>query len=396
MNPDPPIRVLHLTPQLSRAGGGASAYVWELTSATAGCGITSHVGGVADEWTAADTQSRVAASIFAGRAMLNPASGFSRELRRYLDHELPKVDLVHSHGLRNGIGLAALHVAAARKIPLLVTPHGMLYPQLMRRGRFKKWIVNRLWDDRYRAAASALHATSGDEAQLIRSSGASQPIAVVPIGINVEQFAAPRGDFLSTRFPRSAGKKRLLFLGIMDRKKGLIQLADAWGKLRQEFPDWHLIIAGPDFDGHAAEVREVIGRGGAAEATTFAGPVYGQDKARLYRESDLFVLPTEWENFGIAVAEALASELPVITTRGTPWQELESSQSGWWIESTAPALVETLRHAMSRSNAERVEMGRRGRALVQERYAWPAIAQQMRSLYGWMLKRGEKPAFVQA
>jgi glycosyltransferase involved in cell wall biosynthesis len=370
------IHVLHLTPQISRAGGGASAYLWGLIRASTACGIANHIASVADQFTEQDTRDLPAASIFAGRSNICPPSaGFSRRLHRYLIEDLPTIDIIHSHGLRNGIGLEALHVKKLRNVPLLITPHGMLYQPLLQRGKTRKWLVNHLWDDRYRAAADAFHATSLAEADVIRKSGATQPIHVIPIGVEVDQFKVP--------CTKSSDKKTLLFLGILDRKKGLIRLARAWAQLHRDFPNWQLQIAGPDADGHADEVRSELSRLGAE--ADFVGPVYGEEKARLYRNADLFVLPSDWENFGIAVAEALASALPVITTTGAPWKELLEHKCGWWIEPTTDALAEALSAAMRLSDDVRMEMGQRGRALIQSRYSWPTIANEMRGLYEQLL-----------
>lgn len=116
-------------------------------------------------------------------------------------------------------------------------------------------------------------------------------------------------------------------------------------------------------------------------------------KAALYREADLFVLPTFSENFGLVVAEALAYGLPVITTRGAPWADLETYGCGWWIETGMEPLVPALRAAMALSNAERRAMGERGRVYVR-RYDWDVIAAETLALYRWVLGQGERPACV--
>jgi glycosyltransferase involved in cell wall biosynthesis len=363
--------------------------------ATAAVGIESYVAGIGDEFAQRDTAGHAAKEIFAANASdANAARGFSGELTRYLRERAPKVDLIHSHGLRNGIGLEAIRHARRTGLPLLVTPHGMLYPQLLDRSRIRKWVVERLWDARYRERARALHATSRAELAIIRKHHPDKPVAVVPIGLNVSQFPGTREGWLERAHPQLAGTKRLLFLGIMDRKKGLLKLADAWGRLHAQFPQWRLLIAGPDIRGHEAEVRRAVADAGVSEKTIFLGGVYGADKARLYAESDLFVLPTEWENFGIAVAEALASRVPVITTRGAPWDQLGPAGCGWWIENTADALTTTLRDAMNLNDDQRAAMGERGRSLIEQHFAWPKIASQMRELYEWVLGRHSRPGFV--
>jgi glycosyltransferase involved in cell wall biosynthesis len=391
---DEPIHVLHLTPQLSRLGGGAAAYLWDLVKFTSQCGVQSHVAGLGDEHTEADIAGHAAVSVFAGKPNGNPAHGFSSELNRYLKDSVPRVDLIHAHGLRTGIGLAALRHVRRTNLPLLITPHGSFFPQLMERSPMRKWVVERLWDRRYRQAAKCFHATSPTEAELIRKYHPDKPIGVVPIGLDIDKFSVPPGDWITRRHPQLAGKRRLLFLGIMDRKKGLLLLAQAWGQLAKQFPDWRLLIAGPNFKGHEIEVKQAIEAAGATNKTVFLGGVWGDDKSHLLAESDVFVLPTEWENFGIVVAEALASRLPVITTRGAPWSEIESAGCGWWIERNVDAIADALRAAMSLSDEQRGAMGDKGRALVSERYAWPGIARQMRALYEWVIDRRDQPAFV--
>jgi glycosyltransferase involved in cell wall biosynthesis len=108
----------------------------------------------------------------------------------------------------------------------------------------------------------------------------------------------------------------------------------------------------------------------------------------------LFVLPSHSENFGIVVAEALASGVPVITTRATPWEELVTHRCGWWTENGPEPLAAALRDALSRTDEERREMGRRGRQLVDQKYSWPGIAAQVHAVYRWMLGEGEKPECV--
>ena len=120
----------------------------------------------------------------------------------------------------------------------------------------------------------------------------------------------------------------------------------------------------------------------------------GRTKWELFRQAALFVLPTFSENFGVSIAEALACGVPVITTKGAPWAELRSHRCGWWVDIGAAPLAGALREAVAASDEERREMGRRGQRLVEQRYAWPPIAADMRSVYHWVLGTGTKPACV--
>jgi glycosyltransferase involved in cell wall biosynthesis len=122
--------------------------------------------------------------------------------------------------------------------------------------------------------------------------------------------------------------------------------------------------------------------------------VYDAEKRRLHQQSDLFILPSITENFGLSIAEALAAGLPVITTQGTPWQGLAAHECGWCVERDADSLAEALREAMELSDADRRNMGERGREWMRRQYAWPEIAAEMRYLYEWVLGRGPRPGSV--
>ena len=148
------------------------------------------------------------------------------------------------------------------------------------------------------------------------------------------------------------------------------------------------MIAGPDEGGHRWEVEAAVRQAGLESCVEFIGPVEGEAKAALYRRADVFVLPSFSENFGLVVAEALASGVPVIATKGTPWEGLVAHRCGWWVEIGVEPLVAALREATALSGEERRAMGERGRRFA-EQFGWPHIAEQMHAVYRWVL--GEEP-----
>jgi glycosyltransferase involved in cell wall biosynthesis len=317
-------------------------------------------------------------------SLLRDAWRFWQTLSERLGTHRPT--LIHDHGVWLPTNLISALEARRRGLPHVVTTRGMLEPWALEHQSVKKkhaWYAYQRW---ILQSASLLHATAEMEARQLRDLGLTAPIAVIPNGVPLP------GDWKQSA---SDGKTRqALFLSRIHPKKGLLNLVDAWAEVAPA--NWRLVIAGPDENNHRQKVEQRVEACGLTDVVDFPGPIDDADKWDLYRESDLFVLPTFSENFGVVVAEALASGVPAITTTGAPWQVLEEERCGWWIEPEVDALADVLRDATTRSDAERLAMGRRGRALVRDRFAWPSIAERLLEAYRWILGEGPKPGFVWA
>jgi glycosyltransferase involved in cell wall biosynthesis len=294
------------------------------------------------------------------------------------------VDLIHDAGLWLPVNHGTATVASQFRVPRVVSPRGMLEPWARGHRSAKKTFAWHLYQRRDLDHAALLHATSTEEAAGLRAAGLKNPIGVVPNGVDLPELTEPR----AVHTPR-----RALFLSRLHPKKGLLDLVQAWAAVRP--PDWKLIVAGPDEGAHLAEVRKAVGVARLEAAFDFVGEVDDAAKWRLYREAELFVLPTYSENFGLAIAEALASSVPVITTRGTPWREIESGRLGWWIPTGAAALTVALREATALPADALAEMGVRGRRLVGEQYAWSGAAERLLAAYRWLLGQEERPPWIQ-
>ena len=136
-------------------------------------------------------------------------------------------------------------------------------------------------------------------------------------------------------------------------------------------------VVGPDSYGHKAEVVANLTELGILDQWEFVDMLNDVEKWSAYRAADLLVHPSVSENFGITIVEGLAAGLPVIATKGTPWQELETCNCGWWIDIGVEPLVGALKEAMSLSDEERAAMGARGRKLAEENYTWEAVCGKM-------------------
>ena len=233
-----------------------------------------------------------------------------------------------------------------------------------------------------------MHATADMEVESIRKLGLKNPIAMIPNGINIDEF--------SEEVPiKASDKKKILFLSRIHPKKGIENLVTAWLKLDVTLKkDWVLEIVGNGDTKYIKTLKNLI-KGHKLDAQIFIlAPVFGAEKIKLYREASLFVLPTFSENFGVVIAEALASYTPVITTKGAPWKDLETCDCGWWIEIGVEPLINALKVAMSCNKEEIIDKGKNGRKLIEEKYSITSVAKKMVTLYSWILNKTVKPNFV--
>lgn len=315
-----------------------------------------------------------------------PPLGWSSQYRRLVLDD--SADVLHTHGLWQYSSWVALAWKRRHIRPHVASVRGMLEPWAWCHHAWKKRPVWQLWEKRNLRTAALLHATSEMELASIRGRGLKGPVAVIPNGVHLPREASVRNPSAAAEVPRTA-----LYLGRLHPVKGLPLLLQAWSKVQP--PRWRLRIVGPDEDGHRTELERQVGKLGLADQVQFSGPLNGDAKAAAFRSSELFILPTHSENFGIAVAEALAHGLPVITTQGTPWQGLEAHGSGWWVTVSVDGIAGALEDAASLSRESLFKMGEKGRDWMGADFSWDAIARRFVDCYRWISGDGPRPACVQ-
>ena len=339
------MRVFHFTHELPQASGVAT-FVRELDAALGDEGVES-------------------------RIVLDP-----RELP-----DAPEAETVlHIHGMWKPVYHQAAKWAKAKGIKIVWSAHGMLAPWSLRHKWWKKLPVWLAYQWRDLKSAAILHATSGKEVGWIRRLGFRQQIAEVSLGTHLPEVK-------EVKVERQNGKV-LLFVGRVYPVKAIDRLIAAFASATDEAKskgegereNWQLRIVGPDQAGHRAELMRLC-ESLSLTQVVFVGPKYGAELAAEYVGCDALALVSHTENFGATVVDAMAHGKPVVTSTNTPWQEVADCGAGWWVDNDPASLAQAIGELMAMDDARRTEIGAKGRKLVEAKYTWAAVAQQMSEVY---------------
>ena len=287
-------------------------------------------------------------------------------------------DLIHLRGLWRQSSFACLKWKKEHPdLKLIVQPAGMLEPWARKRNGLSKRFYYSLFESRLFQACDAIHATSIAEADNLIAMGLpSEKMFIIEEGIYIPSLSfSNRID----RSPDKAATKQLLFLSRIHPKKGIELLLNAIALLRPQ--NWTCKIVGMGSLSYERILKKRVQRLGLENIVFFEGPLYGQKKAAMFRDSDAFVLPTYSENFGIAIAEAMSWGLPVITTTGTPWSALSDPSMGWYIKPNVNDLSYALFCLFSKDNHELNAMGERCRSFVESNFSWNTVGERMARKY---------------
>jgi glycosyltransferase involved in cell wall biosynthesis len=310
------------------------------------------------------------------RLYRSPAMG------RALAERVRGFDAVHLHSVFLWPTSAAARVSERAGVPYVLSPRGMLVPELMRtRGRWRKLVWMLLTERRTVERAAVLHATSALEAdEAARLDLSLPPVAVVPNGIDAEPWDGDDGGLTPPVRAVLGGRPFLLYLGRLSWKKGLDRLIPALARV----PGAVLAIAGNDEEGIQPGLERLARETGVADRTAFLGSVQGADKRALLHRTAALVLPSRSENFGNVVLEAWAAGRPVAVTPEVGLAEsVRETGAGIVAEGDLGAALRDLLADPERLDA----MGRRGAEAVREHFGWPAVARDMESLYDRMAGR---------
>jgi glycosyltransferase involved in cell wall biosynthesis len=383
------VRIVHVIPSLaSRTGGPAFAVVGAARAlqrlGVESAIVTTDLGGAA-----AGPRRRVAADeLPPGTDELDvrmvsawpPARlAFAPRLGRAIADAVAPADVVHLHSLYLLPQLAGYRAARRRALPYVVSPHGALDPWLRARGRLRKRLVDLLWQERLLERAAALHVTTEEEARLLADVAIGVPRAVVPLGIQWDDFGElPAPDGFRTRILGDHPGLLVLFLGRITRKKGLDVLIQ--GLARSRVPDARLAIAGPDDEGLQPELEAIAERAGVGSRVVFTGMLQGDEKLAALASADVWALPSHTENFGVAVVEAFAAGRPVLISPAVNIApEVRAAKAAAIADATPDAFGSALA-SMLEDRRIRETLSRRAREFAR-RYDWSEVAPRWLEMY---------------
>jgi glycosyltransferase involved in cell wall biosynthesis len=221
---------------------------------------------------------------------------------------------------------------------------------------------------------------NADEKELLEPRNLHDRRQIISNGIFLEELQPmPAKDAFHRARPELEGKPYVLFLSRLHYKKGLDYLADAFAICATSHPDLQLVVAGPD-DGARGDFQQRIDRARVANQTFIVGPLYGAEKLAALRGASCFCLPSRQEGFSVAIAEAMACEVPVVVSKDCHFPEVAEVKAGFVVsldpQEIAQAIVQIINN-----RPLAVEMGRAGRELIESRFTWPRVAQQSIKAY---------------
>lgn len=313
--------------------------------------------------------------------------GHTPRLTPWLREHAKAYDAVIVHGLWQYQGLATRLTLRGSGVPYFVYPHGMLDPWFKRQyplKHAKKWLY---WAAAERAVlrdAAAVLFTTQEEARLAPQSfpnfcGRGE---VLGYGLVLDELArqAAAEDFL-LRFPALRGQRLLLFLGRLHAKKGCDLLIEAFGAVAASTtvdPRLHLVLAGPDSEGLQSQLTQIAQRAGIGNRVTFTGMLTGAVKWGALRAAEVFVLPSHQENFGIAVAEALAMGVPtLLSDKVNIWREVVASGAGFAAADTLQGTTALLQRWLTLPGAGQAQMREAAPACFERHFHMQAAARRL-------------------
>ena len=294
-------------------------------------------------------------------------------------------DLYHIQGVWQYMGVRVAKYARECKKPYVISLRGLMYPDAMKTSGIAKRISLALYQKKTLQEASCIQATCEEEMIHYRNLGFTNPVALIPNPIETQGYVdRPIVKNETTTFG---------YLGRVHPRKRIERIIYAFAGNRAVFDKCKLVIIGSDIPSYENFLKAEVERLNLRNVE-FTGFLTGNKKDEAISGLSYLVVPSDFENFGNIVTEALVRGVPVIASKGMPWKELEDFHCGWWVNNDQNTIDKALLEAAMLKEEERIVMGQNGKQLMKTKYSVEVLGEKMTLLYKWILKQSPKPEFV--
>lgn len=390
------MKVLHVIPAIGSTYGGPTTAILNLVEALARQGIqTDLIATNVNGEQVLDLPVQTWIEQQGYRLQVFPCWQFqdykvSPSMARWLFRHVADYNLVDTHAIFSLTNLSAYWACQQQQIPYIIHPHGMLDTWALSYKSWKKYPYYQYLERPALNRASAIRALAIPEVNTLKQLKLKPPIVSIPNGIWDKEFTnPPQPQQFFQAFPQTQDKTLILFLGRIDPKKGLDLLATAFAQVHQQFPDTHLVIAGPDNIGFLPTVQQYFADTCCLEAVTFTGMLTGSLKRSALAAATLYVAPSYSEGFSMSVLEGMASGLPCVITTACNFPEAAAANAAQVVEIDAQAIAQSLLDCLKHPQ-EAKEMGDRARQFIFQNYTWDRIAANLVQVYTDILKTRQK------
>lgn len=377
------MKVLHTISGLSVYGGGPSLSTLLTVKGLRQSGVDAEILTYFPEING-DALISTDAYIHAIKAVHDRRFAYSREYTKALHDMAASSEVLHAQGVWQYPAHITASEARRKGKPYVISLRGMLYPQAMKSSAWVKRLSMLLYQHRDLQQAACIHATCREEYEFYRQLGFTNPVVVIPNPIEVVDSS----QISVTRQSRI----RIGYLGRVHPRKRIERLLYAMAALGTRASCCELVVIGGGDKEYEAFLQSEAERLHLSNVR-FTGFLSGQAKEEALQSLSYLFVPSDFENFGNIVTEALVRGIPVMASKGTPWEELNTYRCGWWVDNDVDTIASAMRAAIELPEAERRAMGERGRQLIINHYSVDVVAAQMKAVYEWLMG-GVKPDCV--
>lgn len=315
-------------------------------------------------------------------------TGFSFGMIKQLKKDISDFDIIHIHEIWHFPQYIASKFSVKNKIPYVITVHGALSPFALGIKPTKKRIFGKMFEKNILKRASGIQAITKTEVDQIKNFEPDSKIKLIFNGISENLSYSGSEDFeLYKLYPKLRSARIILYLGRIDKIKGLDILAESFSVISSDSDNIYLLISGPDF-GYEQKFRDLVREKKIHDKVIFTGTISGNLKSEALKLSDIFVLPSYSEAFSVAVLEAIINKLPVIVTHNSNFPEIEKINAGILIDPDSSSLTRALKRILSTSDYKG-KIGNRGRDFILKNYTWEKIVLSFLNWYKLVINDGK-------